>query len=220
MAKRTLRLSELGTLHSELSAAEASKEAEARALERERLRREADGALFRDAMHDVAPLNRTPRREASPVKPAPLALQRQRDERAVLAESLSEDFDATTLLDADERLSWVRTGLGADVVRKLRRGHWVIQDELDLHGARREEARELLTQFVRDSARRGLRCLRVVHGKGFGSVDRQPVLKARVFAWLTQKDEVLALCQARPHDGGSGALLVLLRPGAPGAQRT
>ena len=220
MAKRTLRLSELGTLHSDLSAAQARKEAEARALERERLRREADGALFRDAMHDVAPLNGTPRRAPSPVKPAPLALQRQRDERAVLAESISEDFDATTLLDADERLSWVRTGIGADVVRKLRRGHWVIQDELDLHGARRDEARELLTQFVRESARRGLRCLRVVHGKGFGSVDRQPVLKARVFAWLTQKDEVLALCQARPHDGGSGALLVLLRPSAPGVQRS
>src|SRR5208282_1409052 len=98
-----------------------------------------------------------------------------RDERAVLEESLSDEFDSATLLDADEKLWWCRSGVSSDVVRKLRRGHWVIQDELDLHGARRDEARELLAQFIHDSARRGLRCLRVIHGKGLGSVDRQPV---------------------------------------------
>ena len=101
--------------------------------------------------------------------------------------------------------------LGADVVRKLRRGHWVLQDELDLHGARSDEARELVGDFLRDALRRGLRCVRVIHGKGLGSKDRQPVLKGKVRKWLMQRDEVIAFCSARAADGGSGAVVVLLR---------
>lgn len=217
MEKRTLRLSDLAGLQRDLSAAEAREAAEQRARQRQRTLAEADAELFRDAMQGVAPLPAATRRAVLPPAPEPVPRQRELDERAVLVQSLSDEFDAATLLEVDERLSWFRSGLGPEVVRKLRRGHWVIQDELDLHGARRDQARERVSEFVRESARRGLRCLRIVHGKGLGSVDRQPVLKARVFAWLTQKDEVLALCQARAHDGGGGALLVLLRPNTPGA---
>jgi DNA-nicking Smr family endonuclease len=90
----------------------------------------------------------------------------------------------------------------------------VIQDQLDLHGHRVDEARLALGQFVREAWRRGLRCVRVIHGKGLGSKDREPVLKSRVRRWLAQRDEVLAFCQARPAEGGAGALVVLLRPGA------
>ena len=105
-------------------------------------------------------------------------------------------------------------GVGRDVVRKLRRGVWVLQGELDLHGLRRDEARERLLEFLRDAARAGWRCVRVVHGKGHGSPGREPVLKAKVKTWLVQHNAVLAFTYARAADGGHGALIVLLRPGS------
>jgi len=142
--------------------------------------------------------------------PAPEPLQREADERQVLLQALSDDFDVDTLLETDDTLSFRRPEITQEVVRKLRRGHWSLQAQLDLHGLRRDQAREALGQFVQDSARRGLRCVRVVHGKGNGSPGREPVLKARVRRWLVQKDQVLAFVQARASDGGSGALMVLL----------
>ena len=101
------------------------------------------------------------------------------------------------------------------MLRKLRRGDWVIQDELDLHGCRTDEARELLARFLRDAVKRGVRCVRVIHGKGLGSKDKQPVLRGKARVWLAQRDEVIAFCQARPAEGGGGALVVLLKPAAP-----
>jgi DNA-nicking Smr family endonuclease len=96
-------------------------------------------------------------------------------------------------------------------VRKLRRGHWVIQSQLDLHGLRTDEARVALGEFLRGAVKRGMRCVRVIHGKGLGSVNKEPVLKNKVRNWLVQKDEILAFCQARAADGGAGALIVLLK---------
>ena len=125
---------------------------------------------------------------------------------------MSDEFDASTLLDVDEQLSFRRKGIGRDVVHKLRAGHWSIQRQIDLHGLRTDEAREALGSFIRQSHRQGLRCVRVVHGKGLGSPGRMPVLKGRVHSWLVQKNEVLAFVQARPAEGGAGALVVLLRP--------
>ena len=120
------------------------------------------------------------------------------------------EFDASTLLQVDEHLSFRRPGIGPDVLPKLRRGHWAVQRQIDLHGLRTEEAREALGQFVRDAQRAGVRCVRVVHGKGLGSPGKTPVLKAKVHGWLIQKKEVLAFVQAKPLEGGAGALLVLL----------
>ena len=128
-----------------------------------------------------------------------------------MRESLSDDFDVETLLDTDDQLSYTRAGIGSDVVRKLRKGHWVIQDQLDLHGMRTDEAREALGEFLRKMGRRGLRCVRIIHGKGLGSVNKEPVLKNKVRNWLVQKDEVIAFCQAKAADGGAGALVVLLK---------
>lgn len=142
--------------------------------------------------------------------PAPIPAQKQRDEQAVMQEAISDDFDAETLLDTDESLSFRRPGMGPDVVRKLRRGNWSIQRQLDLHGFRREDAREALGAFIREANKAGVRCVRVVHGKGLGSPGKTPVLKGRVQGWLIQKQEVLAFVQARPADGGAGALVVLL----------
>ncbi|CAN5556178.1 hypothetical protein BH10PSE16_BH10PSE16_38720 [soil metagenome] len=143
-------------------------------------------------------------------RPAPIAEQLRLDELAVMQEALSDEFDVETLLHTDETLSFRRPGIGADVVRKLRRGNWSIQRQLDLHGFRREDARNALGAFIRETSKAGLRCVRVVHGKGLGSPGKMPVLKGRVQSWLIQKQEVLAFVQARPADGGAGALVVLL----------
>lgn len=172
-----------------------------------------DAELFRQAIGAVTPLAVKPK--VAPLKPEvkPIPAQHLADEQRALHQSLSDDFSPESLLDSDAELSWQRAPMGTDVVRKLRRGQWVIQDELDLHGARSHEARELLSWFLQQALKRGLRCVRVIHGKGHGSVNRQPVLKLKVPHWLMQHDAVLAYCQARPADGGAGALLVLLRAG-------
>ncbi|MBH2020683.1 MAG: Smr/MutS family protein [Burkholderiales bacterium] len=143
-------------------------------------------------------------------RPAPIAEQLRLDEMAVMQEALSDEFDVETLLHTDETLSFRRPGIGPDVTRKLRRGNWSIQRQLDLHGFRREDARNALGAFIREAHKAGLRCVRVVHGKGLGSPGKMPVLKGRVQSWLIQKQEVLAFVQARPADGGAGALVVLL----------
>ena len=179
----------------------------------ERERRERD--LFAASVGPITPLAASGRAQPPTARPAPEPLQRRRDEAAALRETLSDEFDVESLLETDAALSYRRADVGPDVVRKLRRGGWVIQGEIDLHGLRRDEAREALAAFVRDAARRGLRCVRVVHGKGHGSPGREPVLKHRVHGWLVQKAAVLAFTQARAAEGGSGALVVLLRPGGP-----
>ncbi len=143
-------------------------------------------------------------------RPAPQPRQRERDEQAALAESLSDEVNLESLLLTDDGLSFRRPGIGPDVVAKLRRGFWAQQGQIDLHGCNRDEARELLAGYIRDSHRSGKRCLRVVHGKGHGSPGRQPVLKARVQRWLAQRAEVIAFAQASGPQGGAGALMVLL----------
>ena len=183
------------------------------AVERQRIladRREQ--SLFATAVGAVVPLKKSATPALAQARPPALARQRQRDEAAALAESISDAFDFESLLETDDALSFRRRGIGLDVVRKLRRGVWVIQDEIDLHGLRSDAARERVAEFVRDSARAGLRCIRVVHGKGLGSPGREPVLKAKVKSWLVQRSEVLAFTHARPADGGHGALIVLLKP--------
>ncbi|MES2424348.1 MAG: Smr/MutS family protein [Pseudomonadota bacterium] len=147
-----------------------------------------------------------------PDPPAPIALQLQMDEQAVLREAISDNLDYSTLLDTDDALSFRRPGVGADVTRKLRKGDWSIQREIDLHGLRREDAREALGAFIREAHRHGIRCVRVVTGKGLGSPGKMPVLKSKALGWLIQKNEVLAFVQAKPAEGGAGALIVLLQP--------
>ena len=169
-------------------------------------------SLFAATVGAVVPLRRRATPALARARPPALARQRERDEAAALAESISDAFDVESLLETDDALSFRRHGIGLDVVRKLRRGVWVLQDEIDLHGLRSDAARERVAEFLRDSARAGLRCVRVVHGKGLGSPGREPVLKAKVKSWLVQRSEVLAFTHARPADGGHGALIVLLKP--------
>jgi DNA-nicking Smr family endonuclease len=177
--------------------------------DREKLEEEAN--LFRAEVRDVVPIRNINRARVSRPSPLPLPKQRLADEKAALRASLSDEIDIESLLDTDEALSFRQPGLGIEVVRKLRRGEWSIQAQLDLHGMRSDEARLALVGFLSESLSNNMRCLRVIHGKGLGSINKEPVLKGKVLKWLIQRDEVMAFCQARPNDGGSGALLILLR---------
>ena len=194
--------------------AERRREAEARHVREQAqaatARRERE--LFAHSVGPVAPLKKKAAPHVARPRPAPHPQQRQADEAAVLAQSISDEFDAESLLETDDSLAYRRPEVGPDVVRKLRRGVWALQGQLDLHGLRRDEAREELGAFLRESARAGLRCVRVIHGKGNGSPGREPVLKGKVRHWLVQRDEVLAFAQARAIDGGAGAVIVLLKP--------
>lgn len=170
---------------------------------------EEERALFREAVADTRPLVRT-RVHHEPPPPPALPRQRWRDEAEALAESLNP-APLDLRLEGGDEPTFLRPGLARTMLRDLRRGRWVVQDHLDLHGATRDEARLLLADFLAASLRRGLRCVRVVHGKGLGSPGREPVLKGLVRNWLMQRAEVLAYCQARAAEGGAGALVVLLK---------
>ena len=176
---------------------------------------QAEKNLFRHHVADVIPLKSDNRTILELPKPLPIPIKQLEDDKAVMLSSLSDEFDVETLLDTDEALSYRQTGISLDVLRKLRRGYWRIQDELDLHGYRRDDARETLHTFLKDSCTQGLRCVRVIHGKGYGSPGKTPVLKARVLSWLMQSKNVLAYTQARAADGGAGALIVLLKAPSP-----
>ena len=208
---RARSLQDLAALKKAMAEQRAQAEAERqRRIEQER-REQAERELFARTVGAVQPLATPDRVALKGHPPLPRATQKHRDERAVLIESLSDEFDVSTLLDVDDQMSYRAKGIGTDVTRKLRRGDWSIQGQIDLHGLRSDEAREALGQFIRESVRQGWRCLRVVHGKGLGSPGREPVLKAKVQRWLVQKSEVLAFVQAKPAEGGAGALVVLLR---------
>lgn len=190
----------------------AEEEAAARRQQEEARQREASAReLFVRAAGAVQALPDTRKARLATPPPSPIPRQRLRDQAAVLQEALSDEFDVSTLLDVDDQLSFRRPGIGSDVTRKLRKGEWSIQRELDLHGLRSDDARAALTGFIRDACQQGIRCVRIVHGKGLGSPGKAPVLKHKVHGWLVQKSQILAFVQARPAQGGAGALVVLLQ---------
>ncbi|MBI3525556.1 MAG: Smr/MutS family protein [Betaproteobacteria bacterium] len=166
-------------------------------------------ALFRGAVEDATPLSSDKIHHEAP-RPPPIPRQRLRDEAAALIESLAP-APLETLLEGGDELSFLRPNLPRSLLKDLRRGRWVSQGELDLHGMNRDEARQALLQFFAESLARQQRCLRIVHGKGLRSPGREPVLKELVRNWLANRPEVLAYCQARAADGGAGAVVVLLQ---------
>jgi DNA-nicking Smr family endonuclease len=173
--------------------------------------REDDAALFRDAVRDATPLDPSERLWPKGKPAPPVPVQSLLDGHDALAESVNGPLSWDQAIETGEELTYLRDGLGRDVLLRLRRGHWVVQDNVDLHGLNRDEAHLLLAAFLGGCLKRGLRCVRVIHGKGLRSPKREPVLKGKVRQWLARREEVLAFCQAPGNQGGSGALLVLLK---------
>lgn len=169
-----------------------------------------DLALFRAAVKDARPL-KAKRVHHTPARPKPIPQQFLRDERQALADSLSDEYIPAHELESGEELLYLREGHTPDILPKLRRGFWTIQATIDLHGMIVEEARAYVADFLAECRRRGIRCVRIVHGKGYRSKNGEPVLKSKLRSWLMQKDEVIAYAQARQADGGSGAVVVLLK---------
>ncbi len=168
-----------------------------------------DRVLFRQAVGPVKRLH-CDRIALIPARPAPMPRFTEADERQVLADMMSNYFEPAEL-DTGEELYYRREGVQQAVLRKLRRGQFQVGAALDLHGMTVAMAREALAEFLRRARRDSLTCVRIVHGKGKGSRHRGPVLKQKINHWLRQRDEVLAFCSARPMDGGTGAIYVLLR---------
>ena len=166
------------------------------------------------AFADVTRLPPRNRAQATRARPTPLPRHRIEDERAALELSKygaepAHGWDIGQELEGEQ--TFVRPGLGSDILGKLRRGHWVVQSVIDLHGMTVDQARDALADFLLEARNRGLRCVRVIHGKGLTSPNREPVLKGKVRRWLSQWDDVLAYCEAARHAGGAGAVIVLLR---------
>lgn len=170
--------------------------------------------LFARATQAVTPLKVAARVTHRPSEAQSPDLMTQRRHRALGEDApkpapLSDTFSPFADTDAD--LAWLAPGMGPEVLRQLRRAFWPVGAHLDCHGLNSDEARLALTSFIEASQMHGTRCVRIVHGKGYGSADGQSVLKARVAQWLTQLSAISAFASAPPSHGGRGALLVLLR---------
>lgn len=168
-------------------------------------------SLFRRAVGPVQPLSESvPRALIEKTQPLPLPRQSALDDAAALRESQTAPFSIEDRIGSGEESAFLRPGLPRRVLTDLRRGRWVAQRALDLHSMNRDEARDAVAGLLAHSLERGIRCVRVIHGKGHGSPGRMPVLKHLLRGWLIQRNEILAFCQAPPRDGGGGALLILL----------
>lgn len=176
----------------------------------------ADGDIdLAQAFADVKRLPPGNRAKVAPPVPPPVPRQRIADEEQALLASKFGDQPAPHSWDVGQEhegeQTFVRPGIGSDVLAKLRRGHWSLQGELDLHGLTSDEARDRLADFLLDARGRGARCVRVIHGKGLTSPRKEPVLKGKVRRWLAHWDDVLAYSEAPRHAGGGGAVLILLK---------
>jgi DNA-nicking Smr family endonuclease len=207
--------------HEEREREEAARaKAEAERIEREK-RAAAEATIFRTTMKGVQKMpesNRyVPQAPKPVIAPPPppkrklTAAEQKEDDAQVLRESLSDLFGVEHYMEEEPSLNYLAPGVGSDVMKRLRKNYWPVQDELDLHGLRRDDAREALAGFLRRANMRGQRCVCVIHGRGFGSRGGEPVLKSMVHSWLVQTDGVIAFCQAHAAEGGEGALIVLLR---------
>jgi DNA-nicking Smr family endonuclease len=168
-------------------------------------------ALFRDAVADVQPVRAPDKAQLEKPRPKPIPSQLLRDDIEVLKEALSDPQPGADEFETSETSVFVRPGLPKNVVRRLRNGHWSVRYELDLHGYTGDEARTEFVAFLNRARRDGERCVRIIHGKGLRSSTGEPVLKQKVRHWLTQRDEILAFVEAAPAQGGSGAVVVLLK---------
>ncbi len=170
-----------------------------------------DQSLFREAMRGVRRLDKPRRANTHTAQPpAPRPYLTEADEARVMGELLDGELDPAEM-ESGEELLYRHEGLQQNVIRRLRRGRYHIAAELDLHGMIVTEARAAVSTFIDQSRARERRCVRIIHGKGLRSSHRGPVLKMYLDKWLRRRADVLAFCSARPVDGGTGAVYVLLR---------
>jgi DNA-nicking Smr family endonuclease len=169
-----------------------------------------ESALFRDAVKGSSPLAHRERARSKHAEPSDRPRSTEADERDVMDRLLDHPIDPSAL-DTGDELSYRAAGVQDSVMRRLRRGLYAVQSESDLHGMTVAQAREEIQAFLKHCRERGYRCVRIIHGKGLRSPQTGPVLKLKVAGWLQQRTEVLAYCSARPVDGGTGAMYVLLR---------
>ena len=174
-----------------------------------------DLAAFRAAVDGARPLPAADRVSFEPPKPSPRPRQRELDEAAAIAESLYSPLAIDDLVTIGEADSFLRSGLPRTVLRDLRRGRWAIQRHVDLHGCNRHQAHDEVSLFLAEALAAGKRCVRIVHGRGYGSPGREGVLRQLVKGWLARRRDVLAFCHAPSCDGGQGALWVLLKASTP-----
>ncbi len=170
---------------------------------------EDEMSLFQAAMRDVAPLPASNKIVSGGIKVPPFPRKNKNEENATSEDALTDNIFVE--IEAGDEWSFVQPGMSHQTLRRLRRGYWKIQDNLDLHGYTRDEARQTLSIFLDTCAQQKFRCVRVIHGKGLSSKNRKPVLKTRIGNWLMQRTDVLVFCQARPEEGGGGAILILLK---------
>lgn len=168
--------------------------------------------MFLSAIGDVTPLPTSNRAEIETLKPRPVPRPQAPDKTLMPTEALAPPLHAEGWLGMEIEDTYLRTGFPRRTLTDLRKGRWVIQAELDLHGLIREEAGGVLAHFLADCRNEGLRCIRIIHGRGLSSPGGKSVLKAFSRYWLASQQEVIAFCQTSPRDGGEGALLVLLNP--------
>ena len=166
--------------------------------------------LLEDSLKDITVLKKDGKIITSKEPPAPIPTQSIQDEADVLKELLHQDMEEEGTEFLSEEPAFLRPGVQHQVLRKLRRNYWVVQDELDLHGSTSDSARALVAEFLSNAKKRGIRCVRVIHGKGHRSNNGEPVLKKKLFRWLQLRADILAYCEAAPKDGGSGATTLLL----------
>lgn len=168
-----------------------------------------DNALFRKAMQDVIPLS-TPNRKEFNNRRVVAVPRKRKPNIEHDGDDIFSDSPSVSIESGDD-WSFARPGVSKQTLRRLRRGYWPIQDNLDLHGFSRDIARQQLATFLMECIERQLRCVRIIHGKGLSSPNRESILKKQIGHWLAQHPSVMAFYQAKPSDGGSGAILLLLR---------
>ena len=167
--------------------------------------------LFRAEVADVAPLRGKARASLEKPRPRPVPFKRIEDDLAIPGELLADTSGWDLDIETGDLITFLRPGLPSDILRKLKRGQWVVQASMDLHGATTAMARAELAQFLAHARHNGIRCVRIIHGKGTRSPNNIALLRNKVRLSLSQREEVLAFCDAPPADGGSGAVIVLLR---------
>lgn len=204
-------LDELTFLKSQLEVARLQKEQKDKEIQKAKELEQQEVGLFREFVKDVTPIAPVNRKLLRRPKPKPVPRHLPKAPGPIAHNTLSDNWDGQHLLDPEQMLSFRKDGVSKENLRKLSQGEWRIQAQIDLHGHRADEARIAVTEFVHACAESGLRCVRIIHGKGLGSKGDGPVLKAKVANWLLQLKEVLAFSPAPPKDGGDGVLLVLLK---------